>query len=112
MKGRAKREEGGRNLAEADEKDRPMKYTADSNVQRESEERKKGGRAKRKAGGIVHHEKMDTLKHAKHVGKVHGEMAKHHAGRSPRKDGGRTGSPFSAAHKGENPAGRKEMDVE
>jgi hypothetical protein len=115
MKGRKERkhrEEGGRDLAEEDVRDEPEARTNAKNIDREAEEKKRGGRAKRMRGGHVHHEKMEHLKHAKHVGLVHGEHAKHHAGRKPRKDGGRTGSnerPFSSAHKGELPPGRKDM---
>ena len=114
MKGRKHRETGGRDLAKEDVDDRPEERTNAKNIDREAEERKKGGRAKRKSGGIVHHEKMGELAHAKHVGKVHGEV-KHHAGRKPRKNGGRTGAdqqPFSSARKGELAPGRKEMDLE
>jgi len=112
MKGRKHRDTGGKNDAEEDLSHKNMEYTKDSNVNREAEERKAGGRAKRKRGGIVHHEKMHELKHAKHVGKVHGEKAKEHAGRKPRKSGGRTGSdshPYSSARRGEVPAGRTEQ---
>ena len=61
------------------------KYTADSNVLDESEERKKGGRVKKRADG----------------GKVEGEKPKHRMDRPKRKAGGRVGSdksPFSSAH--------------
>lgn len=88
-------------------------------------ERKAGGRMKegfgpemeateRKHGGIVHHEKPEHMKHAKHVGKVHGEEARHHAGHKPRKSGGRanaTENPFSSARHGEEAKGHK-VDVE
>ena len=82
-------------------------------------ERKSGGRLKegfgpemeathRAHGGVVHHEKMEHLKHAKHIGKVHGEEAKHHAGHKPRKSGGRAeANVFSAAHKGSPAEGHK-----
>ena len=63
-------------------------------------ERKHGGRAKRKHGGHVAH---------KHV-PMHGEHAHHHAGRKPRKSGGRAGSdvnPFTSAHHGTAPKGHK-----
>ncbi len=112
MKGRKHRATGGRDDAEADLNDKPEARTNAKNIDREAEERKKGGRAKRKSGGHVHHEKMEELAHAKHVGKVHGEHAAHRADRKPRKSGGRTGSdsaPFSSARNGTLPAGRKEM---
>lgn len=134
MKGRKDHKErstGGRDLAEDDLKDKPEARTNARNIDSEAEERKHGGkaehekdcrckecmggRAKRKRGGHVHHENMELMKHAKHLGPVHGEAAKHHAGRRPRKDGGRAGSdahPFSSARKGEMPPGRKEMDME
>jgi len=45
----------------------------------------------------------------KHVGHVEGEHAKHHAGRKPRKSGGRASSdtsPFTSARHGEAAKGR------
>lgn len=77
---------------EADEKTKPMSYTAKDNVGPEAEKLKRGGRAKRKHGGMVHH-----------LGKVHGRKPNVHAGKKPRASGGRTGSnfnPLSSAHKG------------
>ncbi len=63
-------------------------------------ERCMGGRAKRKRGGKIH------------VGMVEGEHAKHRADRKPRKAGGRAeASPFSAARHGTAPKGRK-LDME
>lgn len=111
-KGRAT---GGRDDAEEDVKDKPEARTDAKKIDAEAEEKKSGGRAKRKRGGHVHHENMEMMKHAKHLGPVHGEHAKHHAGRKPRASGGKTGSdshPFSSARKGELPPGRKEMDME
>jgi hypothetical protein len=78
---------GGVNEAEMDLKDRPQRYN-NAKVEDEAEERKHGGRAKKK-----------------HVGKVHGDSAMHHAGRKPRKSGG--GIFAFTAHKGEAPTGRK-----
>jgi hypothetical protein len=81
--------------------DHPSKhYTYDSNVLGEAEERKRGGRTKRK-----------------HIGAVHGAAAQHHAGRKPRKAGGRAksgsdSSPLSSAHKGTLPHGHKDMDID
>ena len=46
------------------------------------------------------------------VGKVHGAKAAAHAGRKPRKAGGRAGSdsnPFTSARSGKNPSGRSLM---
>jgi len=105
MKGRTKHKAeggstGGDNEAEKEIKDKPEDRTNASKIASEAEEMKKGGRAKRKHGGKIH------------VGKVEGEKAKHHAGRMPRKSGGKTGSnmnPLSSAHSGSSPPGRKEM---
>lgn len=77
---------------EQDEKKKNKRYTYESNVNDEAEERKSGGRAK------------------KHVGKMHGGDAKHNAGRKARKSGGRAGSnmnPLSSAHAGTPPKGHK-----
>lgn len=68
-----------------------------------AEERKKGGRAKRKAGGEVRPEK--------HIGNVRGEEANRHAGKMPRQSGGRansTDNPLSSAAKGKAPREHKE----
>lgn len=84
---------------EEDLKDKPMRYTG-GKPEDEAEERKHGGRMKKK----------------KHHGmKVHGEHAMHHAGRKPRKSGGRTGSdthPFSSARTGTAPKGHKTVDID
>jgi hypothetical protein len=88
MKGRKHRETGGANEAKEDEDTKPMRYTADSNVEKEGEERKRGGRAKRKRGGKTE------------IGKVEGHAGMHHAGRKPRASGGE-------AEKHEAAAGRK-----
>ena len=100
MKGkRAHKGTGGANEAEEDLKTKPEARTDAKKIDSEAEEMKKGGRAKRARGG-------------KMVGKVHGEKAHMHAGRKPRKSGGRTGSdsmPFTSARHGTNPTGRSEM---
>jgi hypothetical protein len=86
------RSTGGVNSPEDDLKIKPEARTNAANIDREAEERKRGGRAK------------------KHGMKAEGPMAKHHAGRKPRKNGGRTGSdsmPFSSARHGTAPAGHK-----
>ena len=90
---------------EEDLKDKPERYTK-GKPEDEAEERKHGGRAKKNKGGMVHH-----------LGKVHGKKPHHHAGRKPRKSGGRAGSdshPLSSAHKGTQPknapAGQYEVD--
>ena len=131
MKGRKERSTGGRDDAAEDVKDKPEARTNAKKIDAEAEERKKGGKAEhgkdckckecrggrveRKRGGHVHHENMELLKHAKHLGPIHGKSSKHHAGRKPRASGGKAGSdshPFSSARRGENPAGRKEMDID
>jgi len=85
MKGRIARKTGGvvaKNTAPK------MVYAGkDSNVAKEAKQRKHGGKT------------MD---------KADGEDAKMHAGRKPRKSGGRlAGTDWSAAQKGTAPAGRK-----
>jgi hypothetical protein len=82
---------------EQDLKSKNMRYTYQSKVNDEAEERKSGGRAKKK-----------------HVGKVHGD-SKAHAGRKARKSGGRAGSdksPLSSAHAGTAPKGHKTLDID
>jgi hypothetical protein len=91
-----------------------MSYTGENNVGPEAEAKKRGGRAKRKHGGHVMHHHMG---HVKHIGAVHGAAAHQHAGRKPRKAGGRAksgsdSSPLSSAHKGTNPHGHKDMDID
>jgi len=73
---------------------------ANSNVAKAAKQRKLGGAAK--------------IAHMKHVGKINGDSAHQHAGRKPRKSGGRTGAennPLSSASKGTQPTGRK-FDME
>lgn len=97
MKGRKHRATGGVNEAAEDLKTKPEARTNAAKIDAEAEERKHGGRTK-------------------HVGKVHGKHAKHHAGRAPRKSGGRAGSdssPFTSARHGTPARGRKlEMEME
>lgn len=91
MKGRKHRATGGVNEAREDLGKKNMRYTYQSNVNDEAEERKRGGKAMKK-----------------HAGKVDGK-AKHHAGRKPRKSGGRASSdanPFTSARHGTPPKGR------
>ena len=67
---------------------------AGSNVVKEAKEKKSGGRAKRKHGGMA----------------VHGAAAKKRADRPARKSGGRSGSnmnPLSSAAAGTQPSGHK-----
>ena len=97
MNGRAKRNTGGVNQAKEDLDRKNLRYTYQSNVNEAAEERKRGGK---------------TVK--KHVGKMEGGKATHHAGRKPRKSGGRASSdqnPFTSARKGMPPPGRK-LDME
>jgi len=100
--GKAESPEHGVDEAEMDLHDKPMEYNH-GNPEKEAEamsERKHGGRAKRKHGGKIH----------KHVA-MHGEHGHHHAGRKPRKSGGRAGAaemhPFTSAHQGTAPKGHK-----
>jgi len=102
MKGRMKRATGGVNEAEEDVKDKPEPRTDAKKIDSEAEEMKKGGRAKRAHGGKL-------------VGKVEGEKGAMHAGRKPRKSGGRAGSdsnPFTSARKGKDAPGRSLMKGE
>lgn len=104
MKGhmRKHRETGGANEAEEDVKDKPEPRTNAKHIDAEAEEMKKGGRAKRKHGGKL-------------MGKVDGEHGEHHAGRKPRKSGGKASSdanPFTSARKGQDAPGRKVMKGE
>lgn len=97
MKGRKNREAGGVNLADDDLSKKNQRYTYQSNVNDEAEERKKGGRAKRKRGGDC---------------KVEGEKTMARADRKPRKSGGSaTSNPFSSARSGTAPAGHKVQSV-
>lgn len=88
MKGRSKRASGGVNQMAQDESQKNLRYTYQSNVQDEAEERKRGGKVGMKAKG---------------------DKAKAKMGRMPRKSGGRTGSnmnPMSSAAKGTPAPGR------
>jgi hypothetical protein len=97
--GRKHRETGGANEAEADLKDKPADRSAPNKVAEEASEMKKGGRAKKARGG-------------KMVGKVEGEKGAMHAGRKPRKSGGKATSdanPFTSARSGKDAPGRSLM---
>ena len=88
MKMRKHRATGGVNEAAEDLGRKNLRYTYQSNVNDEAEERKRGGKVAKK-----------------HAGKVHG-MAKMNAGRKPRKSGGSCeSSPFSSARRGTPPKG-------
>ena len=94
------------------DKKTPMRVHAPE-IEKEADEKKHGGRAKRKRGGHVHHEHGKHLGHAKHVGHVHGEAAHHHAGRKARKSGGSAEEHvFSAARHGIDPKFHKDMLVD
>ena len=101
MKGRKNRATGGLNQAKEDLASKPTRYDNAPNVENAAEERKRGGRAKRKDGGPVS-----------------GAATPVNAGRKARKSGGRAGcegSPFSAARHGTPPSGHKvesEMESE
>lgn len=100
MKGRQGKSTGGTNDAEEDVKTKPMRYTADSNVNSEAEERKRGGKAAKCGGGSMR----------KEGGKVDGKADKARADRKPRQSGGRanaTDNPFSSARRGTEPSGHK-----
>jgi hypothetical protein len=98
MKGkRAHKGTGGTNDAEEDVKDAPQDRSSPNNIQRESEERKRGGRTKKARGGSL---------------AVAGARGPANAGRMPRKSGGRTGSdsnPLTSSHSGKQPPGRSVM---
>jgi hypothetical protein len=92
MKGRKTRKDGGPmkgvNDAAKDLADKPERRNIAPKIFGAAEERKRGGKT---------------------MGKMEGESAMHHAGRKPRKAGGRTGSnmsPLSSAAKGSPAPGR------
>ena len=90
MKARHKKATGG--VVEKNESPRDTYAGAESNVRKEADERKSGGRVKRKEGG-----------------KVEGKMSKMRLDRPGRKAGGRVGadkSPLSSAATMTNPPGR------
>lgn len=105
MKGRKKHKAegggtGGADEADQDIKDKPESRTVPSGPSKEAEEMKKGGRTKKRARG------------GKTVGVVEGPEPPAHAGRKPRKGGGRATSgseahPFTSANKGKDPKGHK-----
>lgn len=102
MKGRKGRAMGGDATVgtkeyEQDLARKNMRYTAESNVNTEAEERKRGGKVK------------------KHIGKAEGGAGMMHAGRKPRKSGGRAGSnasPLSSAHAGTQAKGRNTVAID
>jgi hypothetical protein len=99
MKGRKGKGTGGVNEAEDDIKDKPKSRTVPNDIEDEAEELKKGGRAKKAAGGVS-------------IGKAEGGKTMGRPDRKPRKAGGRTGAeanPFTTAHSGKVPKGRSLM---
>ena len=98
----------GEDDAARDLHDNPERRNNAGKIFGEAEAKKAGGRAKRKHGGNVMHHHSG---HVKHVGAVHGEHGAQHAGRKPRKSGGRAGgsveaNPFSHARHGTAAKGR------
>lgn len=76
-----------------------------SNVEKEAEERKRGGRAKRARGGKVEHE--HRREHERHV---EGKKVKERLDRPHRASGGRVGSdksPFTSARYASEPRDHK-----
>lgn len=100
--GRRSRATGGESEAEEDVKDKPEARTNAKKIDDEAEEMNKGGRAKKyKRGGKTE------------VGHIDGHKAAMHAGRKPRKSGGRASSdanPFTSAKSGKDAPGRKVME--
>jgi hypothetical protein len=119
---RKHRAEGGVNEPGEDLDTRPEMRVNAGKIDKEANEKKRGGRAKRADGGLIHEVKGASMKHKrtgrrrggrmeekKHLA-VGGEAEKCRADRKPRKDGGRTGAdshPFSSARHGEDPPGHK-----
>jgi hypothetical protein len=100
---------------EQDLKDNPEKRNNAPKITGAAEEKKHGGRAKRKRGGHVHHETHEHMKHAEHLGKVKGTEAHQHSGRRPRKAGGKAcadSHPLSSAHAGTLPPHHKDADID
>ena len=102
MKGRKGKASGGETMSgkkswDEDLSDKPMRYTANSKVNSEAEERKSGGRTKKNVGGAA------------------GVAARANGGRAARKSGGRTGSnmnPLSSAHSGTPAKGRSVKQID
>lgn len=115
---RKHRATGGVNEATKDLKTKNEDRTNAKTIDSSAEERKAGGRAKRKSGGGCSEgfgpEEQSTMrKGRKEGGLVPGE-AKRHAGRAARKSGGSCdSSPFTSARKGTPPKGRGlDMEIE
>lgn len=108
----------GEKLYEADAKDKPTRRNNAPKIEGAAEEMKHGGHAKRKkrkhGGKVKHHEKMGEMKHAHHIGKVHGHKGGGHKGKMAR-GGTKSGSnfnPLSSAHAGTAPMGHKDTDID
>jgi len=87
----------------ADEAVNDVYAGANSPTVKEAKEKKRGGRMKRKHGGMIH------------MGKVQGESAKMRADRPKRKSGGKVGSnmnPLSSAAHGMEPSAHKSYEPE
>lgn len=100
--GRAESPASGDDLAKKDIEDKPADRSSPNNIAKEAEamKAKKGGRVKRAFGGKAKEAKCE------------GGMAHHHAGRKARASGGSCeSSPFTAARKVSQPAGRSVMSV-
>jgi hypothetical protein len=110
--GRKHRETGGVNEPEEDVKTKDEARTNAKNIDSEAEEMKKGGRAKKKRGGKAG---FGPEKHGSDEPKVTGDKPNMHAGRKPRKSGGKATSdanPFTSARKGNDAPGRELMKGE
>lgn len=119
MSDRKHRATGGVNEDKMDLDDKPERRVNATKINDEAEKRKRGGRVAKTEGMGPEHEstcapRAKRKRGGKLVGEVHGEMARHHAGRKPRKSGGSADSnPFSSARKGEVPKGRSvDMEME
>jgi hypothetical protein len=96
---RAEHKKGGKveGHFDHDESPKDVYEGAHSNVVKEADKRKHGGKVK------------------KHVGHHEGHKAEHRMDRAPRKSGGRTGSnmnPLSSAHHGTEPKGHHSYEPE
>lgn len=116
---RKHRATGGVNEAAKDLKTKSEARTNAKIIDDSAEERKAGGRAKRKSGGGCKEgfgpEEQTTLRKARKEGGLVPGEAKHHAGRAARKSGGSCSdsNPFTSARKGTPPKGRGlDMEIE
>ena len=101
MKGHKKEHKAYGGVVEKDEPSKDVYAGGSSPTSKEADEKKHGGRVKRKHGGKV----ME----AKHIGKIDGGKARLRLDRPGRKSGGRVGSdsaPMSSAAKTSDAPGR------